>query len=317
LRTWRALRGSGYSHFDAGVRETATAQAYGAPTVAQRRAFCEKNVVVSYRDAGAVDVDDAPLELKAKLGASATLDEAADVFANVVSALLTPLVDEAVAMLKKDEHSCLAPLADVANLASTAATLYEKLGLPVLAAKPVVYEGKASRSQLCSLFAKYAAAAVAKDLDATTGKPVEPGYLEKNLDVANVDVLQVIFGIADKRAAKLTEQVVKQLLASMMGDAGTPFGGGGSSSASSELADLLADPKNVPSDAEIDNQLDELQRALDSGALSDAERADIRATFQTMLGTADFDAALKAAEDNKDSLDPRSRKALDLLRRLL
>jgi len=320
LRTWRGLKRGAASHFDAGVRETEIARTFGAPSVARWRSFCEANEVISYRDAGAVDVDDAAIDLKATLGPEATLAEAAEVVANVVSALLTAEVDRAARELRVGDHKCLAALSEVASLAANAGSLYEKLGLPPLE-KPVQYEGKfATKAQLQSLFSKYASAAVARDVDKDAFADVA------NLDVANVDILQVIFNIPDRKAQKLTDQVVKQLIGTMLGDqekanakGDNPFAGGAGGQGDAEaLASLMADPKNMPSDTEIDAQLDELQQALDSNALSSSERDEIRQTFQTMLGgTTNFDDALKAAEANKEQLDPRSKKALDLLRRLM
>ena len=81
---------------------------------------------------------------------------------------------------------------------------FEELGLVPFAGTPVVYEGRASRSQLQSLFARYAAAGVAAGLD-EEGGVTEEG---EAVDLAAVDTLQALFQISDKQADRLAQQVV-------------------------------------------------------------------------------------------------------------
>lgn len=271
------------SHFDFGVRETDIS----AKIDAQRFDAVAKSIT----------------EL-AQQQIGTTGDQLAEVFANVVNAMLVPLVDAAVSTLKLgDDAASLPPLKQVADLAQRTAALFDELGLPPLP-KPVVYEGRATRAQLASLFSRYAAAAVALGLDNDT----QPSA---RVDVAAVDVLQAIFGISEKRAKKLADQVVAKLVTQML-EASDP-------AANPDLASLLdtGDNAKPPSNAEIDAQLDGLKQAIESGQLSDADKKEIKSMFQSMLGGQDVKAALDAAQQNSDKLDPRSKKALDLLKQIV
>ena len=74
--------------------------------------------------------------------------------------MLVPLIDQAVPTLKLGDADSIPSLNAVANFATVAGRLFDKMGLIPAAIKPVVYEGRASNSQLKSLFARYAAASV-------------------------------------------------------------------------------------------------------------------------------------------------------------
>lgn len=285
------------SHFDFGVRETEAAKA---------------------TDSREFDVVKQTLtRLAPEPG-----DNLAEAFANVVNAMLVPLVDSAVATLKQgDDAKSLPPLVVVADFAKRTAELFDDLNLPPLP-KPVVYEGKATKGQLASLFSRYAAAAVAVGLDDDEDdvQVASPAASSKGAvpppDVDTVDVLQYIFGISDKRAKKLADQVVGKLVSQMLESSG-PGGG------ATDMASLLAAEgggaggANPPTDAEIDAQLDSLKVAIESGQLSDADKNEIKKMFKDMLGGRDIQEALDAAESNADQMDPRSRKALDLLKKIL
>lgn len=284
------------SHFDFGVRATESAKA------TDRRRF------------------DVVKQTLARLAPQPGTD-LAEAFANVVNAMLVPLVDAAVATLKQgDDAKSLPPLIAVADFAKRTSELFDELGLPPLP-KPVVYEGKATKGQLASLFSRYAAAAVAVGLDDDADDAAEASAKKMAAtaatpDVDTVDVLQYIFGISDKRAKKLADQVVGKLVSQMLETSGP---GGGATDMASLLASEGGGPGGAapPSDAEIDAQLENLQVAIESGQLSDADKKEIKKMFKDMLGGRDIQEALEAAESNASQMDPRSRKALELLKKIL
>ena len=144
-------------------------------------------------------------ELDKLQAAGLGLDAAANAFADVVNAGLIPLVDAAVPSLKQGDAESLPPLSNVVRVAAVAGLAFEELGLVPFAGTPVVYEGRASRSQLQSLFARYAAAGVAAGLDDGEGGVTEEG---EAVDLAAVDTLQALFQISDKQADRLAQQVV-------------------------------------------------------------------------------------------------------------
>ena len=199
---------------------------------------------------------------------------------------------------------------------SVAGFAFDALGLVPFAGTPVVYEGRASRSQLQSLFARYAAAGVAAGL-AEDDADAAP---EVSVDIAAVDTLQAIFQISDKQADRLAQQVITKLVQQMMekagdqegllgalADAAGPGGGG--------MPGMPGMPSMSPDD--VAGQMAALRELVDSGQLSDDDRAEIKKMFAESLGGGDVDAKIREANQNKDQLDPQAREALELLNKLL
>ena len=122
----------------------------------------------------------------------------------MVNAGLIPLVDAAVPSLKQGD-------AEVASIIKRGKGRGRR-GSGVRGARAGALRGdarrlrrRASRSQLQSLFARYAAAGVAAGLDDGEGGVTEEG---EAVDLAAVDTLQALFQISDKQADRLAQQVV-------------------------------------------------------------------------------------------------------------
>ena len=203
-KTWAQRTGDVISHYDFGVRATNAAKYHVKADPPKKRAVAEEDVALLKK------------ELDKLQAAGLGLDAAANAFADVVNAGLIPLVDAAVPSLKQGDAESLPPLSNVVRVAAVAGLAFEELGLVPFAGTPVVYEGRASRSQLQSLFARYAAAGVAAGLD-EEGGVTEEG---EAVDLAAVDTLQALFQISDKQADRLAQQVVTKLVQQMMEKAG-------------------------------------------------------------------------------------------------
>ena len=204
-KTWAQRTGDVISHYDFGVRATNAAKYHVKADPPKKRAVAEEDVALLKK------------ELDKLQAAGLGLDAAANAFADVVNAGLIPLVDAAVPSLKQGDAESLPPLSNVVRVAAVAGLAFEELGLVPFAGTPVVYEGRASRSQLQSLFARYAAAGVAAGLDDGEGGVTEEG---EAVDLAAVDTLQALFQISDKQADRLAQQVVTKLVQQMMEKAG-------------------------------------------------------------------------------------------------
>ncbi|KAK7237810.1 hypothetical protein SO694_00022123 [Aureococcus anophagefferens] len=281
------------SHYDFGVRDGARARAPdGAEALAR----------VAWRRRAR-----APAAMVAGLDKA----EAAATFANVVNAVLVALVDAAVPSLKRSDAESLPPLQKVVALTAAAGGVFEELGLVEYAGTPVVYEGRASKSQLQSLFSRYAAAGVAaglsEDGDATAAAA----------DVAMVDTLQAIFAISDKQADRLAQQVVTKLVQQMMeqAQAEDPEGLLEALAGASGPGGMPGMP-GMPDPADVEGQMAALQQLVDSGQLGDDDKREIKKMFAEQLGGGDVDEAIRQANANKDQLDPQARQALDLLNKL-
>ncbi|KAJ1460472.1 hypothetical protein M885DRAFT_585290 [Pelagophyceae sp. CCMP2097] len=299
------------SHYDAGVRLTAAASAHSpAPRSAAAWRKWSDAGVVSHYDFGVRETEvsvaqppapdataaDELARLQRMLAAGLTKTAAAEAFANVANALLVPLVDRAVdALNAKKDNAAVSALSDVAKFAGVAGRTFSALGLVDAITKPVVYEGRASKSLRESLFAKFAAASVAGGTEAPA--------------VEDVDVLQAIFAISDKQAERLSEQVVAKVVEEMMAEM-----------TAAEAAAGAQPGAAPPGPEDVDAQLSQLEDLVNSGSLSSAERKEIKDMFAQMMGLKtprDVDEALKAAAQNRGQLDPQSLRALDLIQKLI
>jgi hypothetical protein len=300
-KTWAQRTGDVISHYDFGVRATNAAKYHVKADPPKKRAVAEEDVALLKK------------ELDKLQAAGLGLDAAANAFADVVNAGLIPLVDAAVPSLKQGDAESLPPLSNVVRVAAVAGLAFEELGLVPFAGTPVVYEGRASRSQLQSLFARYAAAGVAAGLD-EEGGVTEEG---EAVDLAAVDTLQALFQISDKQADRLAQQVVTKLVQQMMEKAGDGDQEG--------LLAALAGQEGMPGmpgamggmPTNPQEQMAALRELVDSGQLTDDDKREIKKMFAESLGGGDVDEKIREANKNRDQLDAQAREALDLLNKLM
>ena len=302
-KTWAQRTGNVISHYDFGVRETNAAKYHVKADAPKKRAVSTEDVALLKKEVDKLQA--------AGLG----LDAAANAFADVVNAGLIPLVDAAVPSLKQGDAESLPPLSNVVRVAAVAGLAFEELGLVPFAGTPVVYEGRASRSQLQSLFARYAAAGVAAGLDDGEGGVTEEG---EAVDLAAVDTLQALFQISDKQADRLAQQVVTKLVQQMMEKAGDGDQEG--------LLAALAGQEGMPGmpgggmpgmPTNPQEQMAALRELVDSGQLTDDDKREIKKMFAESLGGGDVDEKIREANKNRDQLDAQAREALDLLNKLM
>ena len=301
-KTWAQRTGEVISHYDFGVRATNAAKYHVKADPPKKRAVAEEDVALLKK------------ELDKLQAAGLGLDAAANAFADVVNAGLIPLVDAAVPSLKQGDAESLPPLSNVVRVAAVAGLAFEELGLVPFAGTPVVYEGRASRSQLQSLFARYAAAGVAAGLDDGEGGVTEEG---EAVDLAAVDTLQALFQISDKQADRLAQQVVTKLVQQMMEKAGDGDQEG--------LLAALAGQEGMPGmgggmpgmPTNPQEQMAALRELVDSGQLTDDDKREIKKMFAESLGGGDVDEKIREANKNRDQLDAQAREALDLLNKLM
>ena len=302
-KTWAQRTGDVISHYDFGVRATNAAKYHVKADPPKKRAVAEEDVALLKK------------ELDKLQAAGLGVDAAAHAFAGVVNAGLIPLVDAAVPSLKQGDAESLPPLSNVVRVAAVAGLAFEELGLVPFAGTPVVYEGRASRSQLQSLFARYAAAGVAAGLDDGEGGVTEEG---EAVDLAAVDTLQALFQISDKQADRLAQQVVTKLVQQMMEKAGDGDQEG--------LLAALAGQEGMPGmpgggmpgmPTNPQEQMAALRELVDSGQLTDDDKREIKKMFAESLGGGDVDEKIREANKNRDQLDAQAREALDLLNKLM
>ena len=300
-KTWAQRTEDVVSHYDFGVRATNAAKYHVTASASEpTRAVPEEDIALLQK------------ELATLQAAGLGLDAAANAFADVVNAGLIPLVDAAVPSLKLGDAESLPPLSAVVRIAAVAGLAFEELGLVPFAGTPVVYEGRAPKSKLQSLFARYAAAGVAAGLDEESTSDA--------VDLAAVDTLQALFQISDKQADRLAQQVVTKLVEQMMARAGEDGDQDGllAALAGQEGMPGMPGPGGMPGmPTDPAEQMAALRELVDSGQLSDDDKREIKKMFAESLGGGDVDEKIREANKNKDQLDPQAREALDLLNKLM
>ena len=300
-KTWAQRTEDVVSHYDFGVRATNAAKYHVTASASEpTRAVPEEDIALLQK------------ELATLQAAGLGLDAAANAFADVVNAGLVPLVDAAVPSLKLGDAESLPPLSAVVRIAAVAGLAFEELGLVPFAGTPVVYEGRAPKSKLQSLFARYAAAGVAAGLDEESTSDA--------VDLAAVDTLQALFQISDKQADRLAQQVVTKLVEQMMARAGEDGDQDGllAALAGQEGMPGMPGPGGMPGmPTDPAEQMAALRELVDSGQLSDDDKREIKKMFAESLGGGDVDEKIREANKNKDQLDPQAREALDLLNKLM
>ena len=300
-KTWAQRTEDVVSHYDFGVRATNAAKYHVTASASEpTRAVPEEDIALLQK------------ELATLQAAGLGLDAAANAFADVVNAGLIPLVDAAVPSLKLGDAESLPPLSAVVRVAAVAGLAFEELGLVPFAGTPVVYEGRAPKSKLQSLFARYAAAGVAAGLDEESTSDA--------VDLAAVDTLQALFQISDKQADRLAQQVVTKLVEQMMARAGEDGDQDGllAALAGQEGMPGMPGPGGMPGmPTDPAEQMAALRELVDSGQLSDDDKREIKKMFAESLGGGDVDEKIREANKNKDQLDPQAREALDLLNKLM
>jgi hypothetical protein len=236
------------------------------------------------------------IELRQSLGLS--LEESAEIFANVVNCMLIDIVDLASVSLKeKDEKVTFAAISIVVEYMNHAASLYDAVAEGT-AITPVTYGGTLGRSKLEQMYSTYATAIM-------TDMANLPDDFDQRTELLR-DVFQISENKAEGLMMKNMMKVLKDAqkdgsLEGMMGGAG---GMGGFPGMDGGMPGMMPPGLDGVNPEDIDpSQLNDMFKMIkelkDAGQISPKELEDVRKQFATMF-PGSIDDMLSQAKDETE-----------------
>jgi hypothetical protein len=284
--------------------------AFGAPgRFPQVETLPDADVVIP----DSFDLEDAKRILAdAQAKAGLTLQESAELFANVVNCMIIDIVDLASTSLKeKDDNksSVQAAMNIVVEFMNHAASLYDSIAKGVTI-QPVTYGGDLSKSKLEQLYGLYAAPLL---LDIANA----PEDLESRLGI-----LQDMFQISDKKAEGIVTKAVNKQMMSALKDGKLPEGMEETMKQFGELGGLggLGGGLDGANGLQDPSQLKEMLKALlemkEKGELPADEFQKVRQQFKEAFGES-IDDVLREADSKPEDLSAEDRELLDLMKAVM
>merc|ERR1711862_796426 len=259
------------------------------------------------------------------------IDQAADIFANVVNCMLIHIVDLAssAAVLaakskknnsknkKESEKVVVDGVSVVLDFMDFSAQLYEDL-FNDYTISPVTYTGSLSKSKLEHLFSTFATAQMTNFDAAATNN--------NNNNQDRIDTLQRVFNIPDKRAEGLLQKTLMKNFMTMMKDGDADGGAmadmmkglaGSSGDAASLLGNSLSNNQEEDINPEdIQQSIKLMKELMDSGSISKEEISLVKEQFQEVYGT-DIHKFIQEAEGEEQNLDDDGKELLSLFKDVL
>jgi len=302
---------------------------------------------------GVYDSDEAKrLLTEAREDAELTDEESAEIFASVVNCMIIDIVDLASSTLKigggkkdKDESSSEKVTVDAINVVMDfmdhAASLFDAVSkvrnepsvLFVFAfvspnanrssltnertqditIKPVTYGGSLRKKDLEQMFSIYAGSSVLSLDGSGSGQD-------------RVDTLQLVFGIADKKAEGLMQKHMMKMVMNMMKDGGKGLEGMEGMEGMEEMMKAMGGggmPGMPGMDGEMNPEdlkqtLGMMRDLMESGQVSKEELGEVRKQFREMYGSDISDLIKKASEEGAaEDMTDDERELLDLFKQIL
>ena len=247
--------------------------------------------------------------------AGLTLEESAEVFANVVNCMLIEIVDLAATSLKeKDPKVTVDAINIVVDFMNHASKLYESIAGGVRI-QPVTYGGTLSRSKMEQMYSEYAGSGTLFDLE---NVPDDFG--------ARVSLLQDVFEIPDKKAEGLTMRAMQKGMVEAMKDPKKMeemqdmMKNMGGMEGMEDMAGLLGedglDGDGLPDIEQVKKMLRSLKELKDSGSITDADFEKVKRDFEASFGSS-LDEVVKEAGSGDDGLTETDKELLDLMKGIM
>lgn len=252
--------------------------------------------------------------------AGLTLEESAEVFANVVNCMLIEIVDLASASLKgKDDKIIIDGISIVVDFMNHAASLYTSIADGVII-KPVTYGGDLSKSKLEQMYSTYASSAM-----------MNMGENAADDFDARESLLRDVFQINDKKAEGLKSKAIQKMMMEMMKDGKglegmeemlKGMGGMEGLAGMDGLAGMegLAGLGDADGEGPTPEQLKEMLMALkemkDSGSIPTEEFEQVKKQFNEAFGSS-IDDVVKEADTNEADLNQTDKELLQLMKSIM
>ena len=253
-------------------------------------------------------LEDATKKLvEAQEAASLTVEQSAEIFANVVNCMLIEIVDLASTSLKEnDDKVTIDAINIVVDFMNHAASLYTSIADGVTI-KPVIYGGDLSKSKLEQMFSTYASSSM-----------LNPGSLSDDFS-SRVSLLQDVFEINEKKAEGLMMKAMQKNMAQMMKDGKGMEGmeemmkGMGGMDG---LAGMGGADGEGPSPEELKEMLTALKEMKDSGSIPPAEFEQVKKQFSEAFGSS-IDDVVKEADASSEALSTTDKELLQLMKSIM
>ena len=262
------------------------------------------------------DLEEAKTILSEQREASGlSLEESAEVFANVVNCMLIDIVDLASSSLaEKNDDITVKSINIVVDFMNHAASLYDSIAKDVVI-KPVTYGGDLSKSKLEQMYSTYTVSGMVGMFGGSDGG-AEPS---DDFD-SRVALLQDVFEINEKKAEGLMMKAVQKNMMEMMKD-GKGMEGMEEMLGGMEGMEGLAGMPGMGEDGEGPNpeQLKEMLTSLkemkESGSIPPDEFDEVKQQFKEAFGSS-LEDVVKDTEAEGE-LDPLDKELLDLMKAIM
>lgn len=246
--------------------------------------------------------------IDSQIEAGLSLEESAEIFANVVNCMLVDIVDLASASLKeKDESVTVDAINVVVDFMNHAASLYDSIAEGVTIT-PVTYGGDLSKSKLEQMYSSYAISGM-----------MNMDKLTEDFD-SRVLMLQDVFQINEKKAEGLMMKAMQKNMAGMLKNG---EGMDGMEEALKGMGGLGGMPPGLdgmdgdgPSPEQLKEMLKSLKEMKDSGAIPPDEFDKVKKQFNDAFGSS-IDDVVKEANANNDELSKNDKELLELMKSIM
>jgi hypothetical protein len=246
--------------------------------------------------------------IDSQIKAGLSLEESAEIFADVVNCMLIDIVDLASASLKeKDEKVTVEGINVVIDFMNHAASLYDSIAEGVTIT-PVTYGGALSKAKLEQMYSSYAVSGM-MNMDKMT----------EDFD-SRVAMLQDVFQINEKKAEGL---MMKAMQKNMMNMLKNGEGMEGMEEMMKSMGGLDGMPPGLggmdgdgPSPEQLKEMLKNLKDMKDSGAIPPDEFDKVKEQFKEAFGSS-IDDVVKEANVSNDELSKTDKELLELMKSIM
>ncbi len=247
--------------------------------------------------------------VESRTAAGLTLEESADIFANVVNCMLIDMVDLASTSLKeKEDKATVEAIRIVIDFMGFAASLYDSVAGSAKIT-PVTYSGTLSKSKLEQMYSAYAVSGM-----------FDMSQADDDFE-SRVRLLQDVFQINEKKAEGLLMKSMQRNMVKMMKTGEgmeameAMMNSGGDMSG---LAGLMGNPNGggeLPSQEEFKAMLLELKQLKESGSILPQELETVKAQFREAFGLNIDDITREA--DSQGAMNDSEKEILELMKYIL
>ena len=239
-----------------------------------------------------------------------SLEESAEVFANVVNCMLIDIVDLAASSLKvKEDQATTKAINVVVDFMNHAASLYDSVAAGVII-KPVTYGGTLGRSKLEQMYSEYAISGM-----------MDMGNMSDDFD-NRVTLLQDVFQISEKKAEGLMMKAVQKNMMKMLKEGKGMEGmeemmkGMGGMEGMGDLAGLMGEDGEGPNPEQLKEMLLSLKQLKDSGSIPPEELEMVKKQFKESFGSS-IDDVMSEADSQQGELGKEDKELLELMKSIL